>query len=416
MMIRTTLYICVLLFTSICAEAQFVHHVRFGPLNDTPYSFAKIKGGYVSCSLSGRTQSPPYDKNRQRICFTNDDGSHRWITEIFVDTVVEVDQTLKILVLNDEIYSFSRFGAGFRAEIDVKLSKLNIHGDVLWEKVYPHPFYNNLNTATITNDSSAFVILGFQEDPYHEDTSSYKVFLQKVDTAGNEIWFREFLPPPNMVSFGPFSVQVHPNDDIYFQVMGGNRNSLNPYNEDPYIYVCDSNGRLKRRFEYNNDYIQDKENYWQCVGSDYMKLIEEDKMIARYCRDDINIGWGSANEDVTYFVLDTLGNVLKERHIEQQWGENRVHGISKARNGDLLLCGLYSGRMYEFDTPLTHSSGSLMRLTRDLEIVWFRRYFLNTGITFFREILDQDEHGNITLLSPYSRTGITEGSDAAIVQ
>src|SRR5690606_17843762 len=105
---------------------------------------------------------------------------------------------------------------------------------------------------------------------------------------------------------------------------------------------------------------QDKENYWQCVGSDYMKLIEEDKMIARYCRDDINIGWGSANVDVTYFVLDTLGNVLKERHIEQQWGENHVHGMSKARNGDLLLCGLYSGRMYEFDTPLTHSSGSLM--------------------------------------------------------
>jgi len=282
--------LAMLFFIPLTIHAQFIHHVQFGPLNDNPKSLDKIEGGYVSTSLSGRTQSPPYNKNRQRICFTNDDGTHRWLKEIFVDSVGEFDQTVKLKVVDNFIYSFTSFGAGYRVENNVKLTKLNIAGEILWEKVYRRPHYNDMNKVVITDDSTAFVILGFQWDPTFQDTSANKVFLQKIDTSGNELWFREYLPPPNMVVFGPLSLEIHTNQDIYFQVMGGNGNLGSYFNEDPYIYVCDSEGQLKRKFEYNNNYIRDKEDNLKCYGAEFMKLVDDDKMVAWYCRDDTTLG------------------------------------------------------------------------------------------------------------------------------
>lgn len=407
----------ILFFLSLTVHAQFVHHVQFGPLNDSPWSFDKIDGGYVSTSISVTSQSPPYNKNRQRIAFTNDDGSHRWLKEIFVDSVGEFDQTVKLKVIDDFIYSFTRYGAGYRAEDNVKLTKLNISGEILWEKVYRRPYYNDLNKVVITDDSTAFVSLGFQWDPTFQDTTANKIFLQKIDTSGNELWFREYLPPPNMVVFGPLSLEIHTNQDIYFQVMGGNGNLGSYFNEDPYIYVCDSEGQLKRKFEYNNNYIRDKEDNLKCYGAEFMKLVDDDKMVAWYCRDDTTLGGsGRFYFDATFFLMDTLGNVLKEQFIEQKWGQNFIYDVIEMNNGDLLWCGLHRGELYEGEDPFASGGGSLLLMSKDLEIKWFKKYYLNKSETYFIDMLDQGDDGSITLLADYYRDGLTEGWDAAIIQ
>jgi hypothetical protein len=415
--LRELFALTLLLFLSTVVQAQFVHHVKFGPLNDSPQSFDKIGGGYVSTSLSGRSQTPPYNKNRQRICFTNDDGSHRWLKEIFVDSLGEFNQTIKLKVIDNDIYAFSRFGAGYRVEKNVKVTKLNIEGEILWEKVYPRPHYNEVNNVIITDDSTAFVILGFQWDPTFKDTSANKVFLQKIDTAGNELWFHEFIPPPNMVVFGPLSLQIHPNKDIYFQVMGGNGNSFSSFNEDPYIYVCDSEGQLKRKFEYNNNYIRNKTDYFECIGSEYMKLVDEDKLIAWYCKDDTTIaGWSRPYVDATFFLMDTIGNVLKEQLFEQLWGENFIYDVIELNNGDLLWCGLHRGKLYEDEEPFATGGSSLLRMSKDLKIKWFKKYYLHRSETYFIDMLEQDDEGNITLLADYYKENLTEDWDAAIIQ
>ena len=55
-------------------------------------------------------------------------------------------------------------------------------------------------------------------------------------------------------------------------------------------------------------------------------------------------------------------------------------------------------------------------MSKDLEIKWFKKYYLNKSETYFIDMLDQGDDGSITLLADYYRDGLTEGWDAAIIK
>jgi len=85
-------------------------------------------------------------------------------------------------------------------------------------------------------------------------------------------------------------------------------------------------------------------------------------------------------------------------------------------NGDLLWCGLHRGELFEGEDPFATGGGSLLRMTKDLEIVWFKKYYLNRGEIWFWDMLEQDKNGHITLQANYYRKGVTQDNDAAIIQ
>lgn len=218
--------------------------------------------------------------NESFLMKTGSDGGVAWIKTYSHDTYLEFNQ---ILYTSD-----SSLLIGGRADSNnvAVISKLNLQGDTIWNKVLVLPisqynyFFNGVCELLETSDS-CYLVGG----NYRDDQNRYKMFLQKIDKNGNLLWSKFWYNSTDDAKL--VSVQEN-NNQIY--ILG---NDSSTATAKPFLMKLDSNNNIDWIKKYSNDFQTTSVSH----GSDFILYNDTFYILARF------------NGFYSILKTDTLGQI-----------------------------------------------------------------------------------------------------------
>tara|TARA_B100000700_G_C15036878_1_gene853264 strand:- start:1493 stop:2800 length:1308 start_codon:yes stop_codon:yes gene_type:complete len=176
--------------------------------------------------LTGYVEAPDFEENRGFIFISEDskgflmkvkrDGDLIWEKEL------PISQGTKVRYLNDgyAVISSTWRSSSITAENqDFTLIKLNLDGEILWEKYFGGVQNDHLYDFDLTNDEG--FILGGHSLSY--GVKNWDYLLMKIDKDGNEVWHKTFGQPrgynPEFIHDEAYGVRQ--TSDGGFVIVGG---------------------------------------------------------------------------------------------------------------------------------------------------------------------------------------------------
>jgi hypothetical protein len=243
-------------------------------------------------------------------------------------------------IASGSIYVLGDSDSGTLGLSDVSLSKLDVHGNLLWTKYYGTVNRDNGFYLNKTTDGN-FVFVAETEAA----SNNLDILIYKIDTAGAVIWNKSFISPVNET---PKYIEQLSNGGF---ILCGTQNDISGSN-DILVVQLDSNG----------DYVW-HQNYGR-TDNDYSDMIHQvgnDLILTADTR-----SYGAGGYDVILYKLDSTGNEI----WKQTYGDslqNGCQGLLVTSDGNYLSYGeteIFPFSAYDFYLEkIDTSGGSIWKYT-----------------------------------------------------
>lgn len=235
------------------------------------------------------------------------------------------------------------------------LVKTNATGNLLWKKQYNFSI-QGVDAFTDLKElpDSNYLLLG---TTYDSTIQNSDVFLAKIDTGGNLIWFKKYTHTDNDQSR---SLKLTPDGKVII-VGNSTPNPTTTYN-DALLIKTDLNGNLIWRKRFGNTY---DEVYYSI---DIIKNNTEYLLGGRYGY----YNTGNPFYDFSVMRTDTAGNVI----WQQQYGtaaDESGGGAVYTLDSGVAICGTYN------------NDGALLKLDKNGVQQWLKNYGLPTD-SYIRQV------------------------------
>ena len=270
-----------------------------------------------------------------------------------IDTVLDIGS--KVIETHDGKFvscgTYSHPFINYRAAYIVKADNL---GNVLWKKQFnfsaPTTFSNNgtdMFRDVVELPDSNYLVLGITTNTVTNDDD---VFLCKLDTAGNLLWFKKYMYPDDDESN---SFKLTPDGKVI--IVGY---SFTTGYSDVLLIKTDLNGNLIWRKTFGNAFDEVYESI------DIIKNNAEYILGGRYGY----YSTGNPYYDFSVMRTDTAGNQL----WQQQYGtsvDEPARGGTATLDSGYVLCGTYNGE------------GAIVKIDKHGIFQWYKNYGFTANST-----------------------------------
>jgi hypothetical protein len=268
---------------------------------------------------------------------------------------------------------------------EVYLMRFDANGDTLWTKVFGDPNGSDFWIGYRVKCTSAgdFLIVGFTGT---EGLSSYQAFAIRTDDVGNELWRRIYSWPGNPFS-GFLSCSLAANGDLF---MAGSHN-ITISNTDYWVQRTDSLGNLKWRVRWGGPFSEAGTQI--ITGADGHVLVFSAK------------GYATNSQAMRCYVakLDsTDGSIIWENEVGPTAPSTLFLAGKECPNGDLIATGATYANM----GMGSGQKGLLCRTTSEGDSLWMFAYYsvadgLTDGTGRFYDVLPTPDGGFIAAGAAY---------------
>ena len=205
------IYILIYLFNSVNSQVRFNIQSTSGIDSTLDIGFKVIqtqKHSYISCGLSN---SPFSNYNGAYIVKTDSLGIVIWKKQ-YDFSIGDYDSFNDLVQLPDSNYLVTGITTNtVTGDYDVILAKIDTAGNLMWQKTYSHPDYDQAAALKLTPDGKIIIVGRAESIGVYND-----VLLIKTDLNGNLIWRKRF---GNTFDEKYYSIEIIKNNTEY--LLGG---------------------------------------------------------------------------------------------------------------------------------------------------------------------------------------------------
>jgi hypothetical protein len=288
-----------------------------------------------------------------------------------MDTVSDVG--VKVIELNTREFLTCGNTWGFMINYNAAYAvKTTSTGNVIWKKQYDFSIggFDSFTDLVQLPDSN-YLLTGTTTNTV---TNDYDVFLTKLDTAGNIIWFKQYAHVDYDQST---ELKLTPDGKV---IIVGKTASSGTYN-DVLLIKTDLNGNLIWRKRFGNTY----DEIYNSI--EVVKNNTEYLLGGRY-------GYSSSGTDyydMSIMRTDTAGNII----WQQQYGTvsgNEYGGIAiNTLDSGVAICGIYN------------DSAAILKVNKTGVVQWIKNYGISTN-SFVRQVNQLKDSCYAMIVSDYYAT------------
>ncbi len=201
---------------------------------------------------------------------------------------------------------------------DILIQKLDVSGDLQWQKYYGGFARDNV-TSVIQTEDSGFVVGGYTESKAGGEGA---VWLLKLDSNGNLIWDKLF----GIGRAGNTSSVIQTTDGDY--VIAGYVYNANSNDLDMWVFKIDKDGVLQWDKTYGGTGDE--------VANQIIQTQDKSFVIAGYTTSK-----GLGGSDFWIIELDENGNLIREITFGTPKSDY-AYGITQIKSGDYIVVGAVS--------------------------------------------------------------------------
>jgi len=227
-------------------------------------------------------------------------------------------------------------GTDWATYFDGYYAKVDLQGNLVWEKYYPSDDSRSFNSV-INSGDDGYVFTG------KIDTTGYpsQATIMKTDNNGNILWEKRYL----MNGIGAVGIEIQKISQGF--LIGGRTGDSTYTIERAFILRVDNNGN----FINQKVFISNEDEYFQ-----HISVATENRYVMSIFR--YGSGWTIYGK---ILVIDSIGNIIREKYLNDS-NQIVLNSSLCLPNGDILFAG-----MSEFDN-ITHEDVFAARTDSNLNV------------------------------------------------
>ncbi len=296
-------------------------------------------------------------------CFSFGNSQIRFNNYLTASDTINLDGGSNVIELkNHDFLSCGNVSAYFTTYSACYLVKTNPNGDTIWRKQFD--FAPNIGNDVFTDlkelPDSNYLLVGTTYDSIIQNSD---VFLAKIDTSGNLLWFKKYTHADNDQSA---ELKLTPDGKVI--IVGNSSPNPNTTYNDVLLIKTDLNGNLiwRKRFgdafeevyltlevvKNNTEYVLGGRHGYYSTGNPYF--------------------------DMSIMRTDTAGNIIWQQQYGTPSGNEPAGSVIQTLDSGFVFSGTYNNQ------------GALLKINKNGNQQWIKYYGLITNgwIANVKQLLD----------------------------